>query len=138
MSVRALISVQDSGVYRAPDGIEFLRAHAKEGGAVWFEADLARARDKAQVLEVMARVCGFPGTFGANWDALADSVQDFSWRPAPGYVLHLGHAAAAAQALGRDWSTFIQILDATVAYWKHRGKAFVVLVDDVAELPAWK
>lgn len=137
MTTPTLLSAHDSGVYRAPAGIESLRERVKESGAAWLEADLARARDKGEVLEALARACGFPATFGANWDALADSVQDLSWQPAGGYVLQLSHAAAVPQALGREWSTLLQILSEAATYWKHRGKAFVVLVDAAADLPAW-
>lgn len=137
MTAPVLLTAHDSSVYRAPQALAPLRAQAKASGAAWFEADLACARDKAQVLEVLARACGFPCTFGANWDALADSMQDMSWRPAGGYVLHLSHAAAVPQALGRDWPTLLQILSEAAACWKHRGKAFVVLVDGAADLPVW-
>lgn len=137
MTAPALLTAHDSGVYRTPAGIESLRQRARGSGAAWLEADLARALDKARVLETIARACDVPATFGANWDALADSVQDLSWRPARVYVLHLSHAAAATQALGLEWHTLMQILGEAVLYWKDRGTAFVVLVDSATDLPAW-
>lgn len=137
MTAPALLTAHDSGLYRSPAGIELLRKRAEVSGAEWLSADLKRTLDKAQVLKAIAEACDFPATFGGNWDALADNLQDLSWRPAPGYVLHLRHAAAAAQGLGREWSTLLQILAETAVIWKDRGLAFVALVDGAVDLPAW-
>lgn len=132
------ITASDSGVYRAPAGLRPLREHAERAGVAWLEVDLGAIQDKAQLLSALARACAFPGTFGANWDALADSLQDFSWKPAlGGYVLHLRNAARTTQVLERDWAVLVQIFDDAAAYWRPRGKAFVVLVDSGARLPVW-
>jgi hypothetical protein len=127
-----------SGLYRTPASIDSLRERAGASGAAWLEADLAFARDKSQLLRTVARAGAFPGTFGANWDALADGLQDLSWRPAGGYVLHLQHGKDAAQSLGPHWPTLLEILRQTAQYWKARGKPFIVLVDEVAQLPTLK
>ena len=101
------------------------------------DVDAARARTKTELLELLAAACAFPPTFGRNWDALADALQDMSWRPAGGYVLHLQHAGTAARALGSDWPILLEVLSASAMYWREHGKAFVALVDGAAGLAQW-
>ncbi|MGZ5093131.1 MAG: barstar family protein, partial [Burkholderiales bacterium] len=83
-----------------------------QGGA-WFAIDLASVQTKAGLLDAFARTLGFPSSFGHNWDALADALQDMSWRPANGYVLHLQNPASAEGALGEDWATLLEVLSAS-------------------------
>lgn len=129
---------QDSGVYRSPAAPDALRAAVLAAGGAWLEVDLDGVRDKAQLLERLASAGRFPPGFGANWDALADSLQDLSWCDSPAYVLHLRSAARAAAALATEWPTLIEILEQTADYWAGRGRPFVALIeDDSAGLPTW-
>lgn len=137
MSTPALLNPARSGVYRAPVHIEAVRTLVAGGEALWLGIDLERARSKDDVLQSFARACEFPATFGRNWDALADALQDFAWLPARGYLLHLRQASAVSRALGLDWATLLDVLASSAQHWKARGKPFVVLVDDGAELPPW-
>lgn len=125
-----------SGVYRTPADTDGLRERAVAARLAWFEADLADARSKAQVLTTLAAACEFPLGFGHNWDALADSLRDFSWRPAGGYVLRLRNGALAQRALGAEWNTLLVVLREAARDWKAHGKPFVAFVDG-AKLPAW-
>ena len=138
MSRSSPLAAERSGLYRAPAAPDRLREKAEASGAAWLAADLTPVRTKAGLLRTIADAGGFPRTFGSNWDALSDSLQDFSWRPASGYVLHLTGAGSAAQALGPDWATFLEILGQAADYWKGREKPFVVLIDAARELPAFQ
>ena len=138
MTEPQLLTTDQSGLYRAPARKAYLRERAGASGAAWFEADLGSVRDKAGLLRVLAHAGAFPETFSANWDALADSLQDLSWRPARGYVLHLRHGEGAAQSLGPDWATLLEILGRTADYWRAHGKPFIVLIDGAAQLPTLK
>jgi RNAse (barnase) inhibitor barstar len=106
-------------------------------GGAWFEIDLAHVRTKDELLDAFARALGFPVTFGHNWDALADALQDLSWQRANGYVLHLRNAPSAERALVDEWATLLEILSGSAMYWKTRGKPFIVFVDRAQELPQW-
>jgi hypothetical protein len=97
---------------------------------------VGRVRTKARLLDAIARAADFPSDFGGNWDALNDSLQDLSWRPAAGYVLHVNGGGSAKAALGDDWAIFIEILRHAAAYWAGRGKYLIALIDDAA-LPDW-
>jgi hypothetical protein len=129
-------SASQSGVYRAPAGTAALRKAAVRKGLAWYGIDLAATGDKAGFLSACASALGFPESFGHNWDALADSLQDFSWRPAPGYVLHLTRAAPLIEAASSEWTAALEVLDVAATYWKERGKVFIVMVEGVNELPA--
>jgi ParB-like chromosome segregation protein Spo0J len=129
-------TAERSGVYRTPADVHGLRERAVAARLAWLEADLARVRGKAEVLAALAAAAELPAEFGHNWDALADSLGDFSWRPAAGYVLYLRNTAAARRALGAEWATLLEVLREVAREWKARGKVFVALVDD-ATLPAW-
>ena len=89
------------------------------------------------VLRAFAEALDFPSHFGANWDALADACKTLTGCRARAYVIHLRGADAAQRALGAQCDTLLEILREAAAYWKARGKPFVVLVDGVAGLPSW-
>jgi len=124
-------------VYRTPGALSQLRTDAAAAGVAWFEVDVGRVHFKEQLLGALAAACGFPRTFGHNWDALADALQDFSSHPAKGYILHLKNGGAAARALKGDWFMLLEVLDETAIYWKDQGKFFIVFADDAPDLPKW-
>src|SRR5215210_353127 len=126
---RAPITADRCGVYQTPADGSSMRAHFAGSGADCFDIDLARARTKEQLLDAFARSLSFPATFGRNWDALADALQDLSWMPARAYVLHLQDAASIRRALGAQWQTALEVLSATATYWKRRGTPFIVVID---------
>lgn len=136
MSAAHVLTAARSGVYHTPVHVDAVK-QARGEGDLWIDVALSHVGSKAELLDLLARELGFPSTFGRNWDALADALQDLAWRPAKGYALRLVDAARASQALGADWATFIEVLRLTASYWKARGIAFVAFVDDAAELPLW-
>ena len=79
--------------------------------------DLASATGKRALIDAIATALEFPSTFGHNWDALADSLGDLSWLPAPGYMLLLDHTQGLREAAADDFDTLLEILeDATRAH----------------------
>ena len=138
MSDSSKLTAEDSGVYRTPADTFALRSRATASGAQWLDADIGGARDKAGLMRVLAPALDVPAGFGANWDALADSLQDLGWRSAPGYVLHLRHADRARQALGPEWDRLIEVLRATADAWRVRGKPFIAILDGAKELSPWQ
>ena len=125
-----------SGVYRTPVHQDAVR-QARSENALWIDIDCSHVGSKSELLAAFAREAGFPPGFGGNWDALADALQDLSWRPAGAYAVRLVNGGRVAHALGPDWATFIEVLRQTAAYWKARGTAFVVFIDDASGLPSW-
>src|SRR4051812_2658602 len=122
MSVDPTLPIDASGIYRTPDDVSQLRARAARAGAAWLEVDTASVRDKAGLMSILAHALHFPPTFGSNWDALADTLQDVSWHPASGYVLHFRSAAPLREALGADSVTLVEVLRTTAQYWAQHRK----------------
>ncbi|MES2563028.1 MAG: barstar family protein [Pseudomonadota bacterium] len=132
----ALLNPARSGVYRTPADVTLLKERA--GAAVtWRDIDLDSVRTKHDLLNTFAAACGFSETFGHNWDALADVLQDLSWEGAAGYVLHLRHADRALASLAADWMVLLDVLVESAGYWKARERAFVVFVDGTPHLASW-
>jgi barstar (barnase inhibitor) len=130
-----VLAAEHSGVYRTPRLLAPVREATATAKCAWIEMDLAAVADKAGLLAAFAAALAFPSTFGNNWDALADSLQDLSWRQERGSVMHLGGAEALARVAPRDWAIALEILAASATYWKEKGTVFIVLADGVAGLP---
>ena len=127
------------GVYRwgSAANPDKARRDVQESGWNFVLLDTTGVGDKIGFLDACATAFDLPRWFGRNWDALADALQDLSWLRGDGYFIHLRDAGSAARGLGRDWATLLEVLQRTAQYWKAHGKAFVVLVDNVSELPPW-
>lgn len=110
-----------SGVYRASDAGPILEATAGSG------LDVVSIAPGRRPLERIAQALAFPDWFGANWDALEDSLGDLSWRKADGHVLiFAGHP---------DNDPLIDVLRTSAAYWAGRGKPFfAVFIDPARQL----
>lgn len=91
-------------------------------------ANLETADDKDALLGEIAGALQFPGTFGGNWDALADSLGDLSWLPAPGYLLLLDHSADLREAAPDDFATLLEILDEAATAHARAGVPFWALL----------
>ena len=90
--------------------------------------DLEFADDKPALLAALAAALEFPPSFGHNWDALADSLGDLSWLPAPGYLLLLDHAADLRDAAAGDFGTLLEILDEAARAHARAGVPFWALL----------
>jgi hypothetical protein len=83
---RALTLAQ-TGVHRAPSSLAALREAAAAARWSWVDVELGAVKGKAALLKAFAAAFAFPATFGGNWDALADCLQDLSWRRDRGYLV---------------------------------------------------
>ncbi|MBJ6979777.1 MULTISPECIES: barstar family protein [unclassified Luteimonas] len=87
-------------------------------------ANLATADDKAALLAEVAEALEFPGDFGGNWDALADSLGDLSWLGAPGYLLLIDHCGDLREDAPEDFATLLDILDEAARVHAGQGVPF--------------
>ena len=129
------LTAATNGVYRAPPDTAALRAAARDAGLRWTVVDLQRARGKRALLAAFARALAFPDTFGGNWDALADCLQDLSWLTEQGVVLAVSGVADPAAAAPGEHAVLLEILDAAAGYWRQRGRVFIVFADAGSGLP---
>ena len=118
-----------NGVHAAPFSLAGLRARAVVQDIAWCELDLDGVTTKKKFLDYCARALKFPAGFGGNWDALADSLEDLSWQPATGVVVHWRNGAAFAKHTD-EHSAALEIFTAAARYWKQRSRLFLVLVDE--------
>lgn len=132
-----IFSSAHNGLYRSPSDVAPLRRAAHDAGLAWLVIDLQRARGKRALLAAFARAFAFPATFGGNWDALADCLQDLSWRAEPGWIVQLHDAAAFAAAAPDDNETLRGILADVAECWRGRKRVFVVLAGNADVLPPW-
>lgn len=125
----------DNGLYRTPTQIDLLRTDAPATGLDWCEADLRRVRGKRGLLAALARSLRFPETFGGNWDALADALQDLSWLEG-GVLCHLRGYDRFREAAPADAQVLEEILAESAQFWRGRQRVFVVLTEGTgATLP---
>jgi len=119
-----------SGIYAAPRLLAEFKRDATGNGLAWFDVDLAGVATKAALLAHCQKVFGLPDGFGHNWDALADSLEDFSWLPPCGYVVLVSNADQLVRRAPADFATALEIFAAAATYWSTKGRLFIVLLDD--------
>jgi hypothetical protein len=117
------------GVYSVAMGADddYLEAaRALDFAAIAVDFDGCAGKDDA--LARIANALRFPAWFGGNWDALADSVADLSWLPAPGYLLLLARADAWREADPEAFGMLSAILEEASTRWAGERVPFWVLV----------
>ncbi|MBI3902653.1 MAG: barstar family protein [Nitrosomonadales bacterium] len=123
-----LKDVNEAGVYQLACSLEELHGYAAQAGFAVFEADLAQVQGKGEFLAAIARAIAAPDWFGHNFDALADSLCDVSWRPAPGYALVLCNGADTLGLSEAERGIAMGIFADTVTFWKSQGKPFWIFL----------
>ena len=115
-----------SGIYRiAGKDQAALQAAAQKLGFAFFNVDLSKAANVPGFIEALRRDLGFPDWFGGNLDAVSDCLTDFSWRPAPGYVVTL----CGSERLAKNATSFAalnEVLSCAVEAWQIRKLPFWV------------
>ena len=117
----------------SPKDLPALRKAADELKLAVFTVDLQNARNVPGFIKALKRDLNFPDWFGGNLDALHDCLTDFSWRPAPGYVILL----SGSESLSRQptsFAAFNEVLASAVEAWQKRDIPFRIfyLLEDSA------
>jgi RNAse (barnase) inhibitor barstar len=99
-----------------------------------FNVDLKNARNVPGFIKTLQRDLNFPDWFGGNLDALHDCMTDFSWNPAPGYVITLTESDGL-RANPTSFAAFNAVLSSVVEEWKTRRTPFWIFYvqDDPGE-----
>ncbi len=121
-----------NGVYRAPD--QTMAAQAGSSRLRSTVISLRGINGKRGVLGAFSGAMDFPSGFGANWDALADCLQDLSWSPGC-HLLLLQEGAEFAETAVGECRMLLDILASLADFWRQQGRGFIVWVDGVAGLP---
>ena len=99
-----------------------------------FNVDLKDARNVPGFIKALRCDLEFPDWFGGNLDALHDCLTDFSWHPAPGYVITLT-GSEALSANPTSFAAFNAVLSSVVEEWTTRSTPFWIFYvqDDRSE-----
>ncbi len=123
------LTAAQSGVYAEPADAAELARTARDAGFSYYELDLAGVGTRPALLDRFEKTLALPVSFGRNLDALADSLEDFSWQPAPGYILAIRNGGQFARGAPDDFALVLEILAVAAKYWSGRQKVFVALLD---------
>ncbi|MFJ1868955.1 barstar family protein [Streptomyces sp. NPDC088097] len=99
-------------------------AAAEAAGWTTLRLDLDGVRGKTALMRSCARALRAPEWFGANWDALADTLRDLSWLPpAPGRLIAVTSWQGYAHERPDDWETLREVLEEAVDFWRDASVA---------------
>lgn len=100
-----------------------LQQTAQTLGQAFFHVDLREARNIPGILRSFKRDLSLPDWFGNNLDALNDCLTDFSWHPAPGYVIVL-HCGEDLHSQPLRFAALNAVLASAVDAWSDRDIPF--------------
>jgi RNAse (barnase) inhibitor barstar len=124
MTTKPSSETTTAGIFRLADkDLPALTQAAEELGHTVFNVDLKNARNVPGFIRALKRDLHFPDWFGGNLDALNDCLTDFSWAPAPGYIITLSDADALS-ANPTSFAAFNAVLANAVDNWQARGIPF--------------
>ncbi|TCJ13861.1 barnase inhibitor [Parasulfuritortus cantonensis] len=110
---------QHNGIYRLAPGATLPAGLIHLAGR--------RLTGKPAMLEAVAEAFACPDYFGANWDALEDSLGDLSWLAGPiGLVIEAADLPAAAAP--DSWPVLLDILGDVSRSWRGAGRPFAVFL----------
>lgn len=112
-----------SGVYRTASDAA-IRDAAGEGALAPVRIALG---PKETLMRNVAAALDVPDGFGANWDALEDSLSDLSWRPARSHVLIFDNPQAMPQD---DRDVLLDVLQSVAEFWAGEGMPFFAVFVD--------
>ncbi len=126
-----------AGVYRlARKDVPALREAASELKQAFLNVDIHQAHNVPGFIKALSRDLAFPEWFGGNLDALHDCLTDFSWLPAPGYVITLD-GSETLQANAASFAVFNAVLSSAAEEWQARRIPFrIFYLDDETPLPS--
>lgn len=115
-----------AGIFRIDSkDIPALRSATDDLGLCFFSVDLQRSSNVPGFIKALKRDLDFPDWFGNNLDALHDCLTDFSWRPAPGYVITLS-GTEKLSANPTSLAILNEVIASAVEEWQKRNIPFWV------------
>ncbi len=123
-----------AGIYKLTrKDLPALRSAANELKQAFFSVDLQNAKNVPGFIKALKRDLNFPDWFGGNLDALNDCLTDFSWHPAPGYVITLT-GSDSLRGNPTSFAALNEVLSSAVEAWQARNIPFRVfyVLDDPA------
>lgn len=128
MKVPDLSDLEQAGVHAWNGEAKALETAAASSGLKYLAADLHSVTSKNELMEALDKGLKLPSHFGANWDALADTLEDEDWFGHSGAVVVIQHANGYRKNHPQDWSTLEDILAEAADYWRELRKPFWIFV----------
>ena len=123
---KQLLLPKQAGIYRlARHDLAALQEAAAEQAFAFFNVDLQRAANVPGFIKALKRDLNFPDWFGGNLDALNDCLTDFSWQPAPGYVITLS-GIEMLRSTPTSFAAMNAVLASAVDEWRSRNIPFLI------------
>jgi RNAse (barnase) inhibitor barstar len=127
--LKAICDVCEPGIYNLP--IEFsrsnLRAELTLPQVYLCTLDGSKIVDRRTLFQEIAAGLAFPETFGSNWDALADYINDLCWLSGKRTTIVYTQPEAFAEKHPVDWSIFLEIIEEAVLNWGDTDTPLYVL-----------
>jgi RNAse (barnase) inhibitor barstar len=104
-----------------------VQSAAKKADYTFFHIDGSKIERKEQLLNHLATSLRLPQSFGHNWDALEECLNDLEG-DGEGYLIYYDHIDGMLNAHPDQFETLVEILRDAVGSWKEDGTPMVVLL----------
>ena len=140
---KQLGDAKGSGVFHLTREPYEIEREAKTAGLHVVRLDIGHAHDKKDFIAHIAKGLSFPAHFGANFDALHDSLTDLAWLGAAvkGYVVVFEKSKHFGAGHKHEFDDSMEVLKAAAEYWREQGKPFYAFIHGAqgwkSGLPEW-
>jgi len=128
-AIPSILEAHKGGVWFLPGNgdLRAMQSAAKKGRYTFVHIDGAKIERKEQLLNHLATALRLPKSFGHNWDALEECLNDLEG-DGEGYLVYYDHIDGFLNAHPDHFETFVEILRDAVVSWKDDDEALVILL----------
>ena len=127
-AIASILESHKAGVWFLPGNGEAraVQSAAKKARYTYVHIDGSKIERKEQLLNHLATALRLPKSFGHNWDALEECLNDLEG-DGEGYVIYYDHIDGLLNGHPDQFETLVEILRDAVESWKEDDEALVVL-----------
>jgi len=127
-AIASILESHKAGVWFLPGNgdARAVQSAAKKARYTYVHIDGSKIERKEQLLNALATALRLPASFGHNWDALEECLNDLEG-DGEGYVIYYDHIDGLLVAHPDQFETLVEILRDAVESWKEDDEALVVL-----------
>ncbi len=126
--IASILDSHKAGVWFLPGNgdARAVQSAAKKARYTYVHIDGTKIERKEQLLNHLATALRLPKSFGHNWDALEECLNDLEG-DGEGYVIYYDHIDGLLGAHPDQFETLVELLRDAVESWKEDDEALVVL-----------
>ena len=127
-AIASILESHKAGVWFLPGNgdARAVQSAAKKARYTYVHIDGSKIERKEQLLNALATALRLPKSFGHNWDALEECLNDLEG-DGEGYVIYYDHIDGLLGAHPDQFETLVEILRDAVESWKEDDEALVVI-----------